>query len=58
MTTTSCHSRHGALRVQAFLGLPGVAVLAVLDIANALAVCVGSYLLFASAGPAFPEQYK
>lgn len=45
-------------RVQAFLGLPGVAVLAVLDIANALAVCVGSYLLFASAGPAFPEQYK
>lgn len=43
---------------QALYGAPGVIAAAAAAAANALAVCVGSYLLFGSAGPAFPEAFE
>ncbi|KAF6263733.1 hypothetical protein COO60DRAFT_1634883 [Scenedesmus sp. NREL 46B-D3] len=44
--------------VETLAGPAGVAAACSAVVANALAVCVGSYLLTGSAGPAFPESYK
>ncbi|WIA21670.1 hypothetical protein OEZ85_000841 [Tetradesmus obliquus] len=44
--------------VEAVAGPAGLAAACSALIANTLAVCIGSYLLTGSAGPAFPESYK
>ncbi|KIY94430.1 hypothetical protein MNEG_13532 [Monoraphidium neglectum] len=44
--------------IEAALGPPGVAAAAAVLLANTIAVHGASYLLFGSAGPAFPESYE
>ncbi|MEW5312058.1 MAG: hypothetical protein WDW38_003717 [Sanguina aurantia] len=43
--------------VGAVFGPAGLQPLVLLDLMNSIAVTVGSYLLFATAGPAFPDAY-
>ncbi|GAX73486.1 hypothetical protein CEUSTIGMA_g938.t1 [Chlamydomonas eustigma] len=44
--------------VETVLGPAGLMPVVLLDVMNHIAVAIGSYLVFATAGPAFPEQYK